>query len=809
MLNSAMAGLNEIETLVIKGRDVVVRSYNAATMSVADRNSMQAELDGILKGIDDIAGSTTFNGKTILDGGDSNRTKLDSQADWQATPFADVPAGSIDLLSSPGDIKLDTVDWVSSIGSHYTQAAGGDNYITVYLGGVSRDGVTGLQTADVYVEVNSTTNRTFQGGITFDASTTINSVSATPGVTQAGNTVNYNFTAGPGGKQTFIVNITAPGNADWDLSMNSPSNNPGVSLYFDNTKIYGPKLGAWSVPNNYFTTIEPTGDYYSQAIDMEAAGGEASLTWQSSQPGGTTLNVRVEESADGVGGWTALPLVESGETFTYNQQYLRAVVEMTSAGIAFGSPTVDWVEFNKVEPVKIQAGPDNNESQRISMTAIDARASALGIAGLNILSNTNIAAQYDTSAEMLAGFTNLNNIDILSDPGYFQLESPVANSATIDGTGQNWFTVDYVVTGVNTDGTYDIEVNLNTYGESLGGDAGLYYFGNFRFMDGEGGPIAIDSVTPISHEGSGSWADSYVANGPVGAYTDVDFEHRTAGLTDGLKFNLSSVDPDIRWVSDFDVRGINAGVPSANYWYVDIYNGNTQIGFEQGSGAGNISVDRRLAEFNMPGSFETTAIKFGEDADGFLTGATNNPGDSVQYRIEESMTGVGGWVNTPNLLDYGDGSTTFKTDTGYDYIRVLVQVNGTAEAFAPGDLVTPMSYTESNSPRIDSLIIGRNSVALVLFDNALEKLADKKQSIATAYQEISRQVDTLNQQVISESAALSRIKDADMAQEAVALTKSQLLKSAAVASLHDFGNNNAGKAMSLLRVLGRPSPFLM
>lgn len=809
LLNATMGGLNEIEELVMKGRDVVVRSYNAATMSDADRIALQAELDGILKGIDDIANSSTFNNKSILNGGEADKTTLDSQADWQASPFANNPAGSIDLLSSPGDVKLDTVDWVDSSGTYYGNAlaAGADNYITVYLSGVSRDPVTGLQTADVNVEFNSTNNRNFNGSISFDGSTTINSV-AGPG-TQAGNNVNYNFTVGPGGKQTFSVNITAPGDANWDLSMNNPTNSPGVSLYFDSTKLYGPKLGAWSVPNNYYTTIEPNGDYYSEAIDMEATGGEASLIWQSSQPGGTTLSVRVEESATGVGGWSALPLVESGETFDYNQRYLRVVIEMTSAGIAFGSPSVDWVELSKVEPTKIQAGADNKDSHRINFTSIDARASALGIAGLNILSNTNIAAQFDTSAEMLAGFKNLNNIDILSDPGYYQLESPIANSGTAAGAaGNNWFTVDYVVTSVNTDGTYDIEVNLNTYGESMGGDAGLYYFGNFRFMDGEGGPIAIDSVSPISHEGGGNWGDSYVANGPVGAYTDVDFEHRTAGLTDGLKFNLSSVDPDIRWVSDFDVRGINGGVPSANYHYVDIYNGSTQIGFEQGAGAGSFNVDRRLAEFNIPGSFETSAIKFGEDAEGFLTGVSNNPGDYVQYRVEQSMTGVGGWVNTPNQIDYGDGNTSFKTDPGYDFIRVLVQVNGDAEAFAPGNSGTPMTYTESSSPRMNSLVIGRNSIALVLFDNAIEKLSDKQSDVATAYRELTRQIDALNQQVVSESAALSRIRDADMAREAVSMTKSQLLNSSATGALYNFGASNAGRASTLLGVLGNPSPFL-
>ena len=60
--------LNEVSSILIRLRELSIQAANA-TVSPADRNTLNQEFGDLLNEIDRIARSTTFNGVNLLDGG--------------------------------------------------------------------------------------------------------------------------------------------------------------------------------------------------------------------------------------------------------------------------------------------------------------------------------------------------------------------------------------------------------------------------------------------------------------------------------------------------------------------------------------------------------------------------------------------------------------------------------------------------------------------------------------------------------------------------------------------------------------------
>ncbi len=68
LLNVADGAMEGITDYLQRIRELAVQASNTATMTDADRASIQAEVDQLKQGISDIATNTTFNTKSLLDG---------------------------------------------------------------------------------------------------------------------------------------------------------------------------------------------------------------------------------------------------------------------------------------------------------------------------------------------------------------------------------------------------------------------------------------------------------------------------------------------------------------------------------------------------------------------------------------------------------------------------------------------------------------------------------------------------------------------------------------------------------------------
>jgi len=68
MVSVAEGGLGEVNTLLDQMQGLVDQSANDASLSTDERNANQMQIDSILDSINRIAGTTTFQGKNLLDG---------------------------------------------------------------------------------------------------------------------------------------------------------------------------------------------------------------------------------------------------------------------------------------------------------------------------------------------------------------------------------------------------------------------------------------------------------------------------------------------------------------------------------------------------------------------------------------------------------------------------------------------------------------------------------------------------------------------------------------------------------------------
>ena len=70
MLQTAEGGLNQINSMLQRMRELAIEAAND-TMTSQDRKYIQMEIDELRNNVDNIASTTTFNSKRLLDGSSS------------------------------------------------------------------------------------------------------------------------------------------------------------------------------------------------------------------------------------------------------------------------------------------------------------------------------------------------------------------------------------------------------------------------------------------------------------------------------------------------------------------------------------------------------------------------------------------------------------------------------------------------------------------------------------------------------------------------------------------------------------------
>jgi len=821
MIQTADAALNEINDMLLRGYELAVRAANDATLTTSDKGRMQAEVDALLSQIDNIAVSTEYNTRKLIDGGAGQKFTFDTQADWQAgTQFAPAGPNRLDAVTSPGDLKLALKPYDHADNAFRWVRQGDLNqnnlcmYITNYLdnGDGTADVTIGFDTEEQGAIAN------YNGSIQFDSG--ITNVATTGGMAYSGGGLfTYNLANTAVSQQRGTVSFTVDLTADaqrfaWVLDT---PNGVNVSLYFGNDAAAGgPDVMAnpqfpKTLVNGYLTDIYDTVTWRSSTISTGGSGGEAALSYNVSNPAGTNVVLQVYESATGAAGtWSALPLVENGGTFSYTQPFLMVEAMMISNGVSYGAPSIQDIEIQLTKGTNLQIGENNQSTHRLALSALDARSSALGVQDIDITRSTKALKSYDTYSEWASGIANISDVDYVTRSGFLQLSSPVNNQPTPSAqpAGENmYFTVGAIQ---RADGLFDVTMTMKCYGSGNGTNA-TEWLGTIDVYNGDGSRAMFTTVENISMEGlSVGWplapgvtstndvnyvdtngnltfdaGDQHVglAGGSVtGSFGRIFFDYGTTSAQDGVAFSFVA-DSEAYINVNFDVFRNNAHVKiaedTANITFQD-----QQVAQDIDGVPGSFNFVRRLSEY-VPsagppsGDFETGAFYFGAGTVGSLEGSglTNNPGDAVQFEIYESADGIGGW----NQIMARGGGLDFTTSAGNSYLYVKGYLEGTDAVSTIGPGNGAYSYTPSTTPRIDNLRVTKDISPITEFQIAMDRISDIREELGITERRLYHVVDDLSMQRMNLLSAKSTLADANMAVEAASLAKQQILNDATTA----------------------------
>ena len=112
-LNVSDSALSSITDYLQRIRELAVQASNDATLGTGDKQSIQDEIDQMKQGISDVASSTNYNTKNLLDGTNTNfQLVTDSNGNSTSfqTPNATLAALGIDTFDVTGNFDIKTVD---------------------------------------------------------------------------------------------------------------------------------------------------------------------------------------------------------------------------------------------------------------------------------------------------------------------------------------------------------------------------------------------------------------------------------------------------------------------------------------------------------------------------------------------------------------------------------------------------------------------------------------------------------------------------------------------------------------------------
>ncbi len=128
VMQIADGALNEATSILQRMRELSVQAANG-TNSVADKKSIQAEIDQLREEIDRISSDTEYNTKVLLDGSSDTRVYADPKEASRINISDDVPMGFYDIDVQANATQATAVFSFTALTAARTAAAGDDNYI--------------------------------------------------------------------------------------------------------------------------------------------------------------------------------------------------------------------------------------------------------------------------------------------------------------------------------------------------------------------------------------------------------------------------------------------------------------------------------------------------------------------------------------------------------------------------------------------------------------------------------------------------------------------------------------------------------
>jgi flagellin len=169
-----------------------------------------------------------------------------------------------------------------------------------------------------------------------------------------------------------------------------------------------------------------------------------------------------------------------------------------------------------------------------------------------------------------------------------------------------------------------------------------------------------------------------------------------------------------------------------------------------------------------------------------LDTTTENSVDKVFNKLRSSLADSG-----IDVVRIGD-QVKFQSDTAFTLTRGADGGAGGIGGLAASGTATITAKSNTSDPTSDAL------AALTKISSAVTNLGNVQGKIGTGQNRLQYAIQLAQSQITNFSAAESRIRDADVAQEAANLTKAQVLSQASMAALAQ-ANSAPQSVLSLLR----------
>ena len=816
ILQTADGALSESNSILLRMRELSVQSQSASLTS-DDRLELQKEIDELVSELDTIASSTQFNNRNILDGSASSRVstsdaslkayqtgkassgKYSIQVNMSTVGQGEVQKSAIQTLKSNGQVAIST----STLGelTSMFDASGNEilaNPLTLTLranGKSSSISVSKDLTLDQFsakaeaVITDSAANNGLDlAGSTFAFDRTSGQIIYESGLSGVAGELslssNQDFITGLGFSVTASsidsahkITATEKGvSSPNSVSANTNTNRaigvlPGLELEFDPTKearLDGNISG--------LETIQ----VHSSVSDIVFTFHDTNATDNKQVDSSLTNSVRITLTAGRSYSTSSISDMINAAILVSNDTN-HALTAGHSATSEFQNPaiTASFAGYNLVLTANT-----TGTSSRISISANSPAQSILGISSGAFVGSGGTAAILTGSTDISSGatFTGTSVVRIRVADGDFNTNQQDGAGNTV-GNGSTSTDITFnqgsavtstsIVSSFNsyfTSNNVKVTASVNSSGNLLltssetGTDSKVSIF-----AVGGASLSAIGLSSGNSNTGSGGNSATVTGSTAESAQT-VGFQ-----LTRSLRFNLTDQNGASTGTIHFGTAGINA---SANESFTISKTEITSI-----MNATTISSMDADFKFDPGNRLEFFSNSSGEGSRIVLSTANGT----------DSTRGLSTFGIDFNSAASGSGKTKFDLQVSDQRIGTPVGPNGQTIRF-------DINSVSSNALGLNGIDISSTRSAtrsMGKIDDAISRVTSERSRVGAVENRLNRSINVLTNTATNLEAARSVIRDADVAQETIDFTKSQLLLQSATAQLIQ-ANGLGSTALSLL-----------
>ncbi|MBE9396370.1 flagellin [Pontibacterium sp. N1Y112] len=756
LIQTAEGALDESTNILQRMRELSVQSSNG-TYDSGNRDTLNAEVQQLIKELDRISETTSFNGQKVLDGSLGN---IDLQVGSEANETIGFEIDKMDAKSlGRGEGAVGDGTFTLAVETSTAQSGASGSLSTLNADDLTLNGVTVPASETSSDTVSSSDN----AASAISTAAAINSISGRTGVVAEANATTATLNLGGASSATALqAGDLVINGVDMAAASGITATSDGLAEHINTFSMQTGVRAENNANVLTFTAID------GRNIEVASDGAVTNLTTLGATDSVATGTVTLRSNEEfTIGGNTPEYVGLDEKTVAANE---TVALQETVAAI-----TVSDLQITSSNGGDALSFDINGATITATTTAADATtADALVVAINDAAEGTGVTAAIDPADDnqiVLSAIGDLDITNVSTDAGSASITSAslAINASNNVGTEQSASVQE--TDGTNFDRMTNGDLTVNGYNVD---------FDNVPVIDGTNeksfvGDRASAQHTALSINNTEGLKDEVVATAKTEANLGKVSADAALDANFGLVVNGDFIDLDGE-VKDSDASGNLVGQLNA--------------AFESSSSA---DVNGLVASVNDSGELLITA-----DDGRNITVQTY---DAATTEVEVTANGgatVDAAVNSDSFLASFDvtaqnavtakGTVTLEAKTGHTVgeiggdKRSLAGIDAGADAVANIDIST----VEGAQAAIDSI------------DNALESVNETRSELGAVNNRLDFTINNLSNVSENASAARSRIEDADFAAESANLSRAQVLQQAGSAMLAQ-ANAAPQQVLSLLQ----------